>query len=156
MEEGRKVRLMAVGRIAAGKTSLCQRLNQEELKYRKTQTIQVVAKDMNFIDTPGEYLERRMFRGPLMVTAMQADLIVLVQSAIDSQSMFPPDFVSMFPKPAFGVITKCDKADGEQIHRAERYLRQAGAKDIFKISNVTDEGISEVQEYIDKFGFEFL
>ncbi len=149
---------MLIGRIAVGKTSLCQRINHEDLRYKKTQTIQVVNSDFNMIDTPGEYLERRMFRGPLMVTSMQSDLIVLLQSATDDQSMFPPNFATMFPKPTIGVITKCDIAEEHQIDKAHKYLENAGAKQIFQVSNVTEEGIDDfiscVSAYEDQFNEE--
>ncbi len=55
------------------------------------------------IDTPGEYLERRYFRGALMVTAADADTIVLVQDATEKGSMFPPAYSSMFAKPCVGL-----------------------------------------------------
>ena len=55
MEE-RKKRIILIGRSAAGKTTLCQRINHEDLTYHKTQTVQVINQTM--IDTPGEYLER--------------------------------------------------------------------------------------------------
>ena len=74
-----------LGRSTAGKTTLCQRINNEELHYYKTQTVQVINKNM--IDTPGEYLERRYFRGALMVTAAAADTIVLVQAATEKGSI---------------------------------------------------------------------
>ena len=48
----RKKRIILIGRSAAGKTTLCQRINNEELKYHKTQTVQVINQCM--IDTPGE------------------------------------------------------------------------------------------------------
>ena len=53
----RKRRIILIGRSTAGKTTLCQRINHEELQYHKTQTVQIVNQSM--IDTPGEYLERR-------------------------------------------------------------------------------------------------
>ena len=150
-EQERKIRLMFVGRIAAGKTSLCQRINGEELVYRKTQTVQLLANDINMIDTPGEYLERRMFRGPLMVSAMNADLIILVQSALDEQTMFPPKFTTMFPKPCIGVVTKIDAADEHKIEIAEKYLEYAGVTKSFKISNVSMEGLPALLDYIADF-----
>ena len=55
--EERKKRIILIGRSTAGKTTLCQRINNEELRYYKTQTVQVI--NQNMIDTPGEYLERR-------------------------------------------------------------------------------------------------
>ena len=56
-KEEKKKRIILIGRSTAGKTTLCQRINNEELHYYKTQTVQVINKNM--IDTPGEYLERQ-------------------------------------------------------------------------------------------------
>ena len=95
-------RIILIGRSAAGKTTLCQRMNNEELKYHKTQTIEVVNQTM--IDTPGEYLQRMWFRGALMVTAADADIIVFVQAATDTMNWFPPAYNTQFGKPAVGVI----------------------------------------------------
>ena len=67
----RKRRIILIGRSTAGKTTLCQRINHEELQYHKTQTVQIVNQSM--IDTPGEYLERRYFRGCLLYTSDAAD-----------------------------------------------------------------------------------
>ena len=66
-----KKRAILIGRSMAGKTTLCQVLYHEELKYHKTQTVQLINDSM--IDTPGEYLERARMRGALNVTAVDAD-----------------------------------------------------------------------------------
>ena len=47
-------RIILIGRSMAGKTTLCQYIRHEDLKYHKTQTVQVINGKM--IDTPGEYL----------------------------------------------------------------------------------------------------
>lgn len=135
-------RVMLVGRSTAGKTTLCQRINHEELKYHKTQTVQIINKNM--IDTPGEYLERRGFRGALMVTSADADIILMVQDATEPGTMFPPYFQSMFTKPCIGVVTKADLASEEQIERAKKYLKAAGASTFYVTSAVTGEGVDEL------------
>ena len=53
-------RVLLVGSVSCGKTTLCQRLNGAIRQYKKTQTIEVMGQT---IDTPGEYLERRSFPG---------------------------------------------------------------------------------------------
>lgn len=53
--EEKPKRVILIGKSTAGKTTLCQCINHEELKYHKTQTVQIINKNM--IDTPGEYLE---------------------------------------------------------------------------------------------------
>ena len=49
-------KVIMVGHVACGKTTLCQCLNGMEMKYKKTQALEVIHKT---IDTPGEYVERR-------------------------------------------------------------------------------------------------
>lgn len=142
----RKKRIILIGRSAAGKTTLCQAINHEDLKYHKTQTVQVV--NQNMIDTPGEYLERTYMRGALMVTSTDADLIVLVQDATENGTMFPPAYTSMFAKPAIGVVTKSDLATVRQIEDAKQYLVMAGAGQLFVTSSVDGSGISGLLEHL--------
>ena len=142
----KKRRMMLIGRSAAEKTTLCQRINHEDLRYHKTQTVQIV--NQNIIDTPGEYLERFSFRGALIVTSTDADVIVLVQDATEQGTMFPPFFSSMFAKPVVGVVTKCDLVEQEQIERAGKYLEAAGAQELFFVSSVTGEGVDQLVEHL--------
>ena len=141
MEEEMK-RIILIGRSAAGKTTLCQYLNHQDLVYHKTQTVQIINQCM--IDTPGEYLERRYMRGALMVTSVDADLIVLVQDATENGTMFPPAYNTMFAKPAVGIVTKSDIATPHQIEKAKKYLKMAGASKIFVTSSVTGEGFDDL------------
>ena len=142
----RKKRIILIGRSAAGKTTLCQRINQEDLIYHKTQTVQVINQTM--IDTPGEYLERRYFRGALMVTATDADVVLLVQDATEEGTMFPPAYNTQFAKPTLGVVTKSDIAAPEQVEHAKRYLRMAAAEKLFVTSSVSGEGVEELLRFL--------
>ena len=145
MEEKRK-RIILIGRSTAGKTTLCQRINHEDLAYHKTQTVQIVNQTM--IDTPGEYLERRYFRGALMVTATDADIIVLVQDATEKGTMFPPAYNTQFAKPTLGVVTKSDLATPKQVETAKKFLQMAGANKIFVTSSVSGEGVDELLKFL--------
>lgn len=138
----KRSKVILIGRSTAGKTTLCQCINSEELRYHKTQTVQII--NQNMIDTPGEYLERSGYRGALAVTAVDADIILLVQDATETGTMFPPMFHSMFTKPCVGVVTKADLASGEQIERAKQFLKNAGAGSIYVTSAVTGEGVDEL------------
>lgn len=139
-------RIILIGRSAAGKTTLCQYLSHQDLHYHKTQTVQIVNQCM--MDTPGEYLERRSMRGALMVTSLDAELIVLVQDATENGTMFPPAYNSMFAKPTVGIVTKSDIATPEQIEKAKKYLKMAGARKVFVTSSVTGEGFDELVELL--------
>ena len=145
----KKRRVILIGRSAAGKTTLCQAMAREELRYQKTQTVHL--RNEVLLDTPGEYLERRYFRGALMVTAADADVIVLVQDATEGGTMFPPAYAGQFAKPAVGVVTKCDLAGEAQVARAEQYLKMAGAGTLFQVSSVSGQGVDALVRHLDIF-----
>jgi len=139
--------LIFIGRTSAGKTTLCQSMNSEALKYHKTQTIQLFNDRM--IDTPGEYLERHSFWGALQVSAADADVIVLVQDATEVSTMFPPGYAGQFVKPVVGVVTKSDIATPKQVEDAGKYLTMAGVKKVFPVSSMTGEGVQDLIRYLD-------
>lgn len=148
MAEQLKSRIILIGRSMAGKTTLTQYLTGQSLDYQKTQTVQVV--DQTMIDTPGEYLERRYFRGALMVSAADAEVIVFVQQATERGTMFPPGYSSNFPKPCVGVVTKADLATPEEIEEAKKYLEMAGATKVFVTSSTLGTGFEGLIEHIEK------
>lgn len=139
-------RIMLVGRTGAGKTSFCQVMNGQELQYQKTQAIEFLD---NAIDTPGEYVENRKLYAALSVTAAEADLIVLVQDCSDREDVFSPGMAAMFDKPVIGVVTKVDLDEtGEQARHAADQLELAGCEQIFRLSNVTGDGVRELVDYL--------
>ena len=145
-----KIKIILIGRSMCGKTTMTQFLTNEEIKYHKTQTVQIV--NHNMIDTPGEYIERRYFRGALMVTSADADVIVLVQAANEGGTMFPPAYAANYAKPCIGVVTKADLAQSEEdIENAKAFLRLAGAKDIFVTSSYDGTGFEGFIEWLDRY-----
>ena len=147
MEEKRRKRIILIGRSTAGKTTLSQRMNSEELRYYKTQAVQVV--NQSIIDTPGEYVQSIYFRGSLMVASTEADVVVLVQDATDKMTWFPPSYNTQFNQPVIGVITKADLATPEEIENARGYLKLAGVTEIFVTSSVSGDGVDKLLEYLD-------
>lgn len=141
-----KKTIILIGRSAAGKTTLCQYISNEALKYHKTQTVQV--KNETMIDTPGEYLERRSMRGALQVSSSDAEVIVFVQDAMEDGSMFPPAYASSFSKPVIGVVTKSDLATEKQLERAQKYLKLAGAEEVFLTSSFAGTGFGDFLRYL--------
>ncbi len=139
-------KIMLVGRTGAGKTSFCQAIYGEDLNYKKTQAVEIVN---NAIDTPGEFVENRTLYRALIITAADADMIVLVQDCTDEQCMFAPGFAGMFGKPAIGMVSKTDLAtDPSMIRIAEEKLELAGCERIFHISNKDKSGLADVKAYI--------
>lgn len=140
-------RIIFIGKTGSGKTTLCQSINKLELKYRKTQAVEVYNKS---IDTPGEYLENRYYYKALVVTAADADIIALVYDCTNEESYIAPGFASMFMKDVIGIITKIDLAEDESlIKRAEKRLKEAGVSNIFKVDTLSGYGIGELVSYIE-------
>ncbi|MGI6012237.1 MAG: EutP/PduV family microcompartment system protein [Ruminococcus sp.] len=139
-------KVMMIGKTQAGKTSLCQILNNEKMQYCKTQSMEIIGGRL--LDTPGEYLERPGMKGALNVTAADVDLIFFVQSAVDQSSMFPPGYAGSFMKPCIGIVTKADLASEEQIKRAGELLLMAGVKKLIVTSSEEKTGFEELFEML--------
>jgi ethanolamine utilization protein EutP len=138
-----------IGAVGCGKTTLCQKLLGKALFYKKTQAIEFYQNNQ-LIDTPGEFLEHRERYSALTITAVDADVVVMIQSVADQRQTFSPNFGSMFPKPKVGIVTKIDIAPNQKmIGWAANQLTSAGAKQIFYVSAETNEGINEVSQYLE-------
>ncbi|WP_429841839.1 EutP/PduV family microcompartment system protein [Brevibacillus sp. FIR094] len=138
-------RVMLIGAIEAGKSSLVRALFNDEQPARKTQALEY--RDWA-IDTPGEYSENPMFYRTLMATSLEAKIIVMVQDATRERNYFPPGFAQGFPQSCIGVITKMDHPDAN-VERAEQFLRQSlGNARIFQTSSLTSEGVPELRAYL--------
>ena len=135
-----------MGRTGSGKTTLCQKLDALELKYKKTQSVELYD---NAIDTPGEYMENRNFYRALIMTAVDAKLIAILGDPTVRDNYIPPAFAGTFAKEIIGIVTKVAIADSEEdIKRVEMELRQAGVRNIFRVDTVEEIGIEELFHYI--------
>jgi len=139
-------KIMLIGPIESGKTTLCQRIKGEVLSYSKTQAIQY---DPGMIDTPGEFLQHRRYYNALQVTSVEADVIAFVSSVSEREQTYPPMFDSYFSKPVIGILTKIDLAESEkELKDAQERLQRAGADKVFKVSAYTNEGVEELVNYL--------
>ena len=137
-------KIILIGRVAAGKTTLTQALNGEDIHYYKTQYINYLD---TIIDTPGEYTELRQTSGALALYADEADVVGLVLSANEPYSIFSPCITSLVNREVVGIITGIDKPDANP-ERVERWLRLAGCKKIFPVSAYTGEGLDKLIEFL--------
>ncbi|MFT4109799.1 EutP/PduV family microcompartment system protein [Propionicimonas sp.] len=136
-------RILLVGGVGCGKTTLLQRLHGADLAYAKTETIYT---DGHVVDTPGEYLELPWFKHALRLASFEVDLVVLLASATVADARFQPGFTTFFMPPSIGVVTKTDLAGPTAIATAGSHLRLAGATEIYEVSAVTGEGIPALAE----------
>lgn len=140
-------KIILIGNVACGKTTLAQKLNDLKLDYKKTQAIEVYQQT---IDTPGEYLENRSLLKSLMVTSVDAELVVFVQDASQDRFCFSPGMACAFPLPVAGVVTKIDLADNVSIDNARELLALAGADPVFCVSPVTGAGMEDLENFLEK------
>lgn len=136
-------RFMLLGGVGAGKTSLLRALEGRGAPARKTQMVEYAGWG---IDTPGEYAERGSFRGNLVATAGDAQLLVAVQDSTRPGSHFPPLYFAQFTRPVIGVVTKVDVQGGD-IGRSAALLRAAGVRgEIFPVSAVSGLGLGALRQ----------
>lgn len=137
-------KVILIGRSECGKTTLKQSLSGKKKTYEKTQAVDYT--DI-VIDTPGEYIQTKMLGGALAIYSYEADVIGLTIAATEPFTLFPPNIASMASRDVIGIITQIDK-EGANIPQASQWLKLAGCKKIFKVSSMTEEGISELINYL--------
>lgn len=135
-------RVMIIGAVGAGKSTLMKALLAEAGPARKTQSL--VYRDW-VIDTPGEYSENPLYYRSLMATSHEAAAVLLVHDATRERNYFPPGFAAGFPVRALGAVTKTDHPNAD-VDRAIAQLRQSLPQaDIYLTSSASGEGIAELR-----------
>lgn len=138
-------KVMLVGPVGAGKTSLIQALNKNNVQTGKTSSICFYD---GAIDTPGEYAQIPRFYSALLVTAVEAQVVIVVQDATKTMPALPPGFAGMFPRPVVGVVTKMDLPSADR-DKAAACLLQTGVKEpLFFVSSLTGDGLAELTEFL--------
>ena len=138
-------RVMLLGNVGCGKTTLIQKLRGADIVYAKTETTQ---RGEDYIDTPGEYLAYGFMRRALQQSSYDAKLIGFLQSAVEPRATIQPGFHTYFTQPVIGIVTKIDLATPDQIGRARRWLELAGARTIVEVSALTGAGLDELRELL--------
>lgn len=141
-------KIMLVGRVGSGKTTLTQALKGEKIHYHKTQYIN------NFdiiIDTPGEYAETQHLGRALALYSYEAQCIGMLLSATEPYSLYPPCVTACANREVIGIVTQIDR-ENANVERAERWLRLAGCKKIFFVNSKTGEGVPEILMHLKEDG----
>ena len=139
-------KLILVGRVAAGKTTLTQALKGEQLHYCKTQYVYY---EDTIIDTPGEYTEVKHLGAALALYAYEADVVGIVISANEPYCVFPPNITCLVNREVIGLVTGIDKPDAN-VTQAVRWLELCGCEKIFKLSSYTGEGLDDIIRHLDR------
>ena len=137
-------KLFLMGRSEAGKTSLTQVLNGEELHYHKTQYTNT---GEDVIDSPGEYSETKRCGLALACFSFEADVLALLMAADEPFGVFEPNCQCFTNRPLIGIITKIDSPNAN-VPMVRNWMVNSGCERIFEVNNVTREGIDELMEYL--------
>lgn len=139
------LKVMLVGPVSVGKTSLINALQNTKTAVKKTQAICFVG---DAIDTPGEYAQIPRFYSALLVTSLAADVVLILCDVAKPAATLPPNFARMFAKPVVGVITKIDLRPAGS-DKAEKCLRQAGVTPpFFPVSTLSGAGICDLYKFL--------
>lgn len=137
-------KLILMGRVAAGKTTLTQALRGEQLHYCKTQYINY---NDTIIDTPGEYTEINRLGAALALYSYEADVVGIVISANEPFCVFSPNITCLVNREVIGIVTGIDKPDAN-VEQVTRWMKLVGCKKIFYVSSYTGKGLENIIEYL--------
>ncbi|MBR5495792.1 MAG: EutP/PduV family microcompartment system protein [Oscillospiraceae bacterium] len=138
-------KIILIGKVGCGKTTLRQALKGEGISYHKTQYVNhfdVV------IDTPGEYAQSRHLARGLAIFSFEADVIGFMIKATDDYSLYPPNLAPMATREVIGIVTQINKPDANP-ERAKRWLELVGCKNIFLVDSKTGEGVDAILDYLE-------
>lgn len=143
-------KIMLVGPVGVGKSTLTQKLRGDEIAYKKTQAVEF---SDNIIDTPGEYLQHRQFYNTLVTISSDAKLACFILSANGSEQVYPPNFIQQFRCPGIGIINKIDELsnsqeDQERLQASKQQLLNAGVTKVFTVSLKDGTGFNELESFL--------
>lgn len=143
-----KHRVMVVGAVGSGKSTLISALYGGRGEVKKTQALNYNA---GSIDTPGEYMENPFFYRALFATSLEAEILLFVQDATRTQSIFPPGFAGAFSRRTIGVVTKIDHPEADP-ERARGFLKSLGLSGpVVAVSAYTGDGMDELKKLLTQF-----
>ena len=141
-------KIILIGRSESGKTTLIQALKGEKIQYHKTQYVNHF--DV-LIDTPGEYIESKIFGGALAMYTFEAQVVGLLLSATEPYSLYSPCITPLANRDVIGIVTKTDHENANP-KQAEEWLRLAGCEKVFHVSSYTGDGVWQILEYLKESG----
>ncbi|MBQ4077077.1 MAG: ethanolamine utilization protein EutP [Mailhella sp.] len=135
-------RVMLIGEWRSGKSTLIRILSRSDYRPRK---VFAVDHHGDFVNTPSEFLENRRWYPALITASAHCDILIFVQDATRTTCQIAPSLDAMFNRKVIGVITKTDLPEAN-VARAERFLRNAGVRDMYAVSLATGDGVDALRQ----------
>lgn len=141
----KKKRIMVVGPKGCGKTSLANRINDDDGPLRRTQDT-IYGK--HTIDVPSAYIENAWMYKHMIALAQDAWCMVVMVDQSRCTEVYSHGFARAFQCPAVGAVSKCDLSP-ENKELCIQQLKTIGAQEpYFCISNEEGTGIQELIRYL--------
>ena len=137
--------LMVIGPVASGKSTLLAALDMGPKEIKKTEAL--VYNKSQSIDTPGEMLSIPRFYNALILNSTRASAVLMVMNG-QMPVWLPAKIALALKAKVAGVITKIEVSDESSLIRAEKSLINTGITQVFKVSAVTGQGLSELKSWI--------
>lgn len=135
------MKVLFLGAVDAGKTSLIQRLTQDRIWQEKTGC--VIYGD--WMDTPGELFENQSFFRRLLQLTNQVELVLWVVDATKPMLGNHLEYRRLIGRPVIGIATKIDAKEADLFQVSKR-MQELGIWRWFPISNTTGEGLEALRE----------
>lgn len=135
------MKVLFLGAIDAGKTSLIQRLTRDQIWEEKTGC--VIYGD--WMDTPGELFENQGFFRRLLQLTNQVNLVLWVVDATKPMLGNHLEYRRLIETPIIGIATKIDSDEADLLKVSKR-MQELGIWRWFPISNATGEGLDALRD----------
>jgi ethanolamine utilization protein EutP len=142
----KKNRVMLIGSVGAGKSTLTNALLEKKVEAVKTQSL--IYYDW-IVDTPGEYTENPLFYKNIMATSLEVSHVLYLQDATKNKMIFPPGFSTGINKIPIGVVTKSDSEKADVDHAVtllKKVLLNKGP--IVITSSIRNVGLEEIRKLV--------
>lgn len=140
-------RVVFVGEVGAGKTTLFNALQGDFELARKTQAIEF--NEQGSVDTPGEYFTHPRLWRALINTLADCDVLVYVHGANNPQCRIPAGLLDIYPHMRrLAVISKATAVDAD-VPAIRELLASRGFEDpILAINSLNPDDILTVKQFL--------
>ncbi|HHZ8505486.1 TPA: EutP/PduV family microcompartment system protein [Morganella morganii] len=140
-------RIVFVGDVGAGKTTLFNALQGDFDLARKTQAIEF--NDEGSVDTPGEYFSHPRLYHALINTLADCDVLVYVHAANNPECRIPAGLLDIYPHMRrFAVISKADAPDADVPAVRELLSTRGFEEPVLAINSLDPDDALKVKQFL--------
>lgn len=140
-------RIVFVGDVGAGKTTLFNALQGDFDLARKTQAIEF--NDEGSVDTPGEYFSHPRLYHALINTLADCDVLVYVHAANNPECRIPAGLLDIYPRMRrFAVISKADALDADVPAVRELLSTRGFEEPLLAINSLDPDDVLKVKQFL--------